>query len=98
MATKRIAKAKQAEQSAAKEEPYRIGNRDVTFAGTYVSTEEVASGAVFSESWDPKARYRWSAGVAVSKFLRGLKAGKIIGFHCPTCSRTHTPPRAFCEV
>jgi hypothetical protein len=79
-------------------EAYRIGSREVTFAGTYVSSEELATGQVPSETWDPKARYRWSAGVAVSKFLYGLREGRIVGVHCQTCDRTVTPPRAFCEV
>ncbi|HLF07208.1 MAG TPA: Zn-ribbon domain-containing OB-fold protein [Thermoplasmata archaeon] len=98
MATRKMKATKAATEREAGDSSYRIGNREVTFAGTYVSTDEINSGQVFTESWDPKARYRWSAGVAISKFLYGLKAGKIVGIHCGKCDRTVTPPRAFCEV
>jgi len=42
--------------------------------------------------------YGWDAGVAISRFLDGLKAGKILGVRCNVCGRTVTPPRAFCEL
>jgi acetyl-CoA C-acetyltransferase len=43
------------------------------------------------------ARYSWDAGVAVGRFLDGLKAGKILGRECRRCERVLVPPRMFCE-
>jgi uncharacterized OB-fold protein len=40
--------------------------------------------------------YRWSAGVAGTKFLEGLKNGKILGTRCPKCRRVLVPVRRFC--
>lgn len=45
----------------------------------------------------PKLQYRWATGVAITKFLNGLKDGKIIGVTCDDCERTVCPPRMFCE-
>lgn len=66
--------------------------------GTYLSSDDIKKKKVLYEEYVPDLRYKWSAGVAVSKFLRGLKEGKIIGIHCKVCDRIVTPPRAFCEV
>jgi acetyl-CoA C-acetyltransferase len=43
------------------------------------------------------ARYSWDAGVAVGRFLDGLRAGKILGRECRSCERVLVPPRMFCE-
>jgi uncharacterized OB-fold protein len=43
------------------------------------------------------ARYAWDTGVAVSRYLRGLKQGQILARKCPQCRRVLVPPRMFCE-
>jgi hypothetical protein len=43
------------------------------------------------------AKYSWDAGVAVGRFLDGLRAGKILGRECRRCERVLVPPRMFCE-
>ena len=43
------------------------------------------------------ARYEWDAGVAVGRFLEGLRAGRIMGRTCSGCERVLVPPRMFCE-
>ncbi|HYX80436.1 MAG TPA: Zn-ribbon domain-containing OB-fold protein [Actinomycetota bacterium] len=43
------------------------------------------------------ARYAWDAGVAVSRFLDGLREGRILGRRCRVCGRVLVPPRMFCE-
>ena len=45
----------------------------------------------------PEIAYKWSTGVAITKFLKGLKEGQILGVHCNDCNRTVCPPRMFCE-
>ncbi len=45
----------------------------------------------------PRVRYRFSAGQAQTRFLEGLKEGKILGVKCPRCGRVYVPPRAYCE-
>jgi uncharacterized OB-fold protein len=43
------------------------------------------------------ARYAWDAGVAVGRFLDGLREGRILGRDCRGCERVLVPPRMFCE-
>ena len=43
------------------------------------------------------ARYSWDTGIAVGRFLDGLRAGKILGRECRACERVLVPPRMFCE-
>jgi uncharacterized OB-fold protein len=47
--------------------------------------------------YTPTARYSYSAGQALSEFLRGLKDGRILGKLCPSCRRVLVPPRVYCE-
>jgi len=44
---------------------------------------------------DPE--YSWDAGVAISRFLDGLKAARMLGRECRMCGRVLVPPRMFCE-
>lgn len=42
--------------------------------------------------------YRWSAGIAGSRFFQELsESGRIMGTKCPQCNRVLVPPRIFCE-
>lgn len=43
------------------------------------------------------AEYEWDAGVAVGRFLDGLREGRIMGRGCSNCGRVLVPPRMFCE-
>ena len=42
--------------------------------------------------------YFFSAGIAQSKYLRGLAAGKFIGQRCPVCRKVYVPSRGSCPV
>ena len=41
-------------------------------------------------------RYRFVAGKATTRFLHGLKEGKIYGQRCSSCSNVIVPPRGAC--
>ncbi len=43
------------------------------------------------------ARYEWDTGVAVARYLDGLREGRILGRECRGCERVLVPPRMFCE-
>lgn len=53
---------------------------------------------VSTTPWRPALEYGWDAGVAISRFLDGLRQGRIYGVRCRQCGRTVTPPRTFCEL
>ncbi|HEX6207041.1 MAG TPA: Zn-ribbon domain-containing OB-fold protein, partial [Actinomycetota bacterium] len=68
-----------------------------TFYGpTYLKNEEFRK-AVGAVDFAVDARYAWDTGVAISRFLEGLKEGRILGRECRSCGRTLVPPRMFCE-
>lgn len=59
--------------------------------------EDLEKHKVLTVTYQPNARYAWATGIAVSRFLTGLKAGKIVGVKCEACGRIAVPPRIFCE-
>jgi len=65
--------------------------------GVELSQEEIDSGKIATTSWHPSAKYAWSAGEAMSRFLEELKQGHLVGRKCRTCQRILFPPRMFCE-
>ncbi len=46
----------------------------------------------------PRLEYAWDTGIAIGKYLEGLKEGKILGVKCAKCNRILVPPRIFCEI
>jgi uncharacterized OB-fold protein len=44
-----------------------------------------------------RAEYAWDAGVAIGRYLAGLREGRILGRSCRRCRRVLVPPRMFCE-
>jgi hypothetical protein len=67
-----------------------------SYPGKALTRDEMTSG-VLSVGDETGFRYAWSAGVAVGRFLEGLRRGKIYGRECEECSRILVPPRVFCE-
>ena len=67
-----------------------------TYPGTPLSREEFLGGRVLLEEWTEQARYRWDCGIAVTRFLDGLKRGRILGVRCRRCDLVMTPPRVWC--
>ena len=64
--------------------------------GRYIREEDLGRLPGVIE-YKPVARYSYSAGQALSEFLRGLKEGRILGKLCPSCRRVLVPPRVYCE-
>ncbi|MBD3337750.1 MAG: DNA-binding protein [Candidatus Lokiarchaeota archaeon] len=65
--------------------------------GTHVRSSDIRDKKITYTWWEPEVQYSWSLGPAMSKFLEGLKEGKILGIHCKRCKRVIVPPRMFCE-
>jgi uncharacterized OB-fold protein len=42
--------------------------------------------------------YRYTPGTSPSKFLRGMKEGRILGQRCAKCSKVYVPPRGSCSM
>jgi uncharacterized OB-fold protein len=71
--------------------------RITEYPGTPLKERHFTEGKVLQTWWTPKTDYAWDAGVAVGRFLAGLKEGKILAIQCPQCSRILVPPRMVCE-
>jgi len=67
------------------------------WAGEEVKSADIREGKVLTVGYRPKAKYVWSTGIAMSRFLKELKNGKIIASTCNKCGRIMVPPRMFCE-
>ncbi len=65
--------------------------------GTALKEEDIERQKVLTVAYQPKAEYAWAAGIAIGRFLEGLKAGEILGTRCEHCGRVAVPPRIFCE-
>jgi uncharacterized OB-fold protein len=65
--------------------------------GTGLKEEDFEHHKVLTVSYRPMAKYSWATGIAVGRFLRGLKGGEILGTRCDQCGRIAVPPRIFCE-
>ncbi len=66
--------------------------------GTGLKEEDFEREKVLTVAYQPLAKYSWATGVAISRFLSGLKAGEILGTKCDHCGRIAVPPRIFCEL
>lgn len=67
------------------------------YDSVYLRRDDFEEKRVLFEIWDPNAQYAWDAGVAIGRYLQGLKAGQLIGRSCPECNRVLIPPRMVCE-
>ncbi len=67
------------------------------FPGVGLRESDFAQKKVLFAEGNPNAQYAWDAGPAIGRYLRELKAGRLIGVCCNKCHRTVIPPRVFCE-
>ena len=42
--------------------------------------------------------YQFTAGLAQSRFLKGMSEGRILGQRCPRCRKVYVPPRGSCPT
>lgn len=66
-------------------------------SGTALKESDIETQSVLSVAYRPKAKYAWATGIAIGRFLEGLKSGQILGTRCDHCGRVVVPPRIFCE-
>ncbi len=75
----------------------RIEGQPKYAPGTHVRSKDIRERKITYTWWEPEAQYAFSLGPANSRFLKELKAGKIIGRTCRKCDRVIVPPRMFCD-
>jgi uncharacterized OB-fold protein len=67
------------------------------YPGTPLSEKDIREGKVLSQHDKMAADYAWDTGIAISRYLAGLKEGLILGSYCSHCRKTVVPPRTVCE-
>jgi uncharacterized protein len=45
-----------------------------------------------------RVEYAFTAGLAQSRYLRGISEGKILGMRCPKCNQVYVPARGSCPT
>ncbi|MFQ6012941.1 MAG: Zn-ribbon domain-containing OB-fold protein [Thermoplasmata archaeon] len=65
--------------------------------GTPLTAADIAERRVATAEWRPEAKYAWSAGESIGRFLEELKEGHLVGRKCDTCDKVYFPPRSFCQ-
>ena len=67
------------------------------FPGTSLSEQDFTEGKVLFHHDQLHGVYQWDTGVAIGRYLAGLKSGVILGARCGTCRKIVVPPRSVCE-
>lgn len=68
-----------------------------SYPGTEMDLKDVEAGKFLHAHYETVLKYSWTSGVAISRFLDGLKEGKLWARKCNKCGRTLIPPRMYCE-
>ena len=72
-------------------------DRVARWPGVEIGPKGLEDGSVTTTRYRPEAKFNWSAGEAMSRFLAELQRGRLIGRECKGCERILFPPRMFCE-
>lgn len=67
------------------------------YPGTEIQSADLAAGKYLLTEYQTELRYSWTSGIAIGRFLRGLKDGELWARRCRGCGRTLIPPRMYCE-
>jgi len=59
---------------------------------------EVAAEPVTTIETPIRLEYCYTAGLATSRFLRGVAEGRLLGQRCPRCRKVYIPPRGSCPT
>jgi uncharacterized protein len=59
---------------------------------------EGADGAVTTIVTPIRVEYQYTAGLAQSRFLKGIAEGRFLGQRCPKCHKVYVPPRGSCPT
>ncbi len=75
----------------------RLSSKISEYRGTEIGKKELKTGKYLYTNYETVLRYSWTSGVAISRFLSGLKKGELWARKCNNCKRILIPPRMYCE-
>jgi len=58
----------------------------------------VSADPVTTLSTPIRVEYQYTAGLAQSRFLKGIAEGRFLGQRCPVCHKVYVPPRGSCPT
>lgn len=74
-----------------------MSSRITKYPGVEITPDEVDAGKYLTTAYRTDLRYAWSSGVAIGRYLEGLKRGELWARRCGRCERVMVPPRMYCE-
>lgn len=74
-----------------------MSSKVTRYPGREIGPRDLETGKFLSTGYETVLRYSWTSGVAISRFLDGLKEGKLWARRCNKCGRVLIPPRMYCE-
>jgi len=74
-----------------------MSSKITRYPGTEVDLRDLEAGKILSSRYETVLKYAWTSGVAIGRFLEGLREGEIWGRSCKVCGRVMVPPRMYCE-
>lgn len=72
-------------------------DKNTKLPGTPLSEKDFADGKILFNHDSMRGEYAWDTGIAIGRYLAGLKQGVILGAYCSTCRKVVVPPRTVCE-
>jgi uncharacterized protein len=75
----------------------RLSSKIRSYRGTEITPEDLEAGKFLFTGYRTDLGYSWTSGVAISRFLQGLKKGELWARECKVCERVMIPPRMYCE-
>jgi uncharacterized OB-fold protein len=74
-----------------------MSSKITKYPGTEIDQKDLEEGKFLSTHYETVLRYSWTSGVAVSRFLDGLRNRELWARKCNKCGRIMIPPRMYCE-
>jgi uncharacterized protein len=74
-----------------------LSSRISKYPGVEITSDDVKAEKYLVNAYRTRLGYAWTSGVAMGRYLQGLRDGQIWGRHCPRCDRVLIPPRMYCE-
>lgn len=74
-----------------------MSSKIAKYPGTEIHSAELDAQKYLMTHYETVLKYSWTSGVAISRFLAGLKEGELWARKCRNCGRVMIPPRMYCE-
>ena len=74
-----------------------MSTKNKDFPGISLTEKDFNEGKILFNYDELRGDFAWDTGVAIGRYLAGLKEGMIVGAHCTTCRKIVVPPRMVCE-